>query len=323
MKIAWRHMWIHGSHWFEMRILEQDGGVAIGNAVAKCPTLRHLDLGQILRNDSGWSWDCEWLGGNLIGSIWTGFHARQTMSTSKEFDSIDQVCSSFAYGQFSSSILWGLNEIGDPGAVAVATARSPGNASQTAKKWLFSCWMHDFALQFEALCDYNKVSKLSMGLIVSCSFTTNSGSVILCRHPRQRNYQCWWQGIGQGTFHEVSCHFVLLSYMCVFFLKRLISLQSDFCSCEIFVLCDLCLGPRVSTCNAIEDVATVPTVATIGLLSKGGYWGCVFLVENLSIITWNWKKNRSFHPLIAHIISLMNVARHFGRTANCDRWTCA
>lgn len=31
-----------------MRILEQDGGVAIGNAVAKCPTLRHLDLGQIL-----------------------------------------------------------------------------------------------------------------------------------------------------------------------------------------------------------------------------------------------------------------------------------
>ena len=27
----------------------QDGGVAIGNAVAKCPTLRHLDLGRSLR----------------------------------------------------------------------------------------------------------------------------------------------------------------------------------------------------------------------------------------------------------------------------------
>lgn len=280
-------------------------------------------LGSDPRNDSAWSWDFEWLDGDLIGLIWTGFHARQTMSTLKEFDSIDQVCSSFAYGQFSSSILWGLNEIGDPG--AVATARSPRNASQTAKKWLFSCWMHDFALQFEALCDYNKVSKLSMGLIVSCSFTTNSGSVILCRHPRQRNYQCWWQGIGQGTFYGVSCHFVLLSYMRVFCLKRLISLQSDFCHCDIFVLCDLCLGPRVSTCNAIEDVATVPTVVTIGLLSKGGY-----LLLRLCFFCWKFiynhmklKKTRSFHPLIAHIMSLMNVARHFGRTANCDRWTCA
>lgn len=121
-------------------------------------------------------------------------------------------------------------------------------------------------------------------------------------------------------FRVISFYYLICAFFC---LKRLISLQSDFCSCEIFVLCDLCLGPRVSTCNAIEDVATVPTVATIGLLSKGGYWGCVFFVENLSIITWNWKKNRSFHPLIAHIISLMNVARHFGRTANCDRWTCA
>ena len=73
-------------------------------------------------------------------------------------------------------------------------------------------------------------------------------------------------------FRVISCHFVLLSYVCVFCLKCLISLQSqpwdDFCDC------DLCLGPRVSTCNAFEHVATVPTVANIGLLSKGGSWGC-------------------------------------------------
>ncbi len=276
------------------------------------------------------SWDHEWLGGDILGSSWTGFHTRldkRCLHWKNSTQSIRSVLALLMANSVAASFeVW--TRLGIQGQLLLQQLVAQEMPAKLRRNGylVVECMILHCSLRHSATTTRCRSWVwASLFPFVSCSFTMNSGSVILCRHPRQRNYQCWWQGIGQGTFYGVSCHFVsfcaTISYVCVFCLKCLISLQSqpwdDFCPC------DLCLGPRVSTCNAFEHVATVPTVANIGLLSKGGSWGCDSFFECFIIrFTWNWKKSRSFHPLIARIISF-NVARHFGRTANCDRWTCA